>query len=111
MFKMTLAVVGVLVLTVPCYAADFAPMALNGYSFVPKQLRTAVVVDQNGKAIGIVERVEADGSGKPLSLEIMFPGGREHQIPAALASYDPISNLVITDDVGMLTADARTTRP
>ena len=110
MSKLAFAAIGALSLTLPCYAADVAPMALNGYSFVPKQLRTAVVVDQGGRAIGIVEKVEVDGSGSPRSLEVMYPGGREHQIPAAQASYDPVTNLVVTDDVGMLTADALTTR-
>jgi hypothetical protein len=107
MSKFALAVTGALVLTVPCHAADFAPMALNGFSFVPKGLRTALVFDENGKAIGIVQKVEADGSGKPHSLDIMSPGGRLHQISAGQASYDPVSNVVVTNDFDILTADAR----
>jgi hypothetical protein len=80
-------------------------MALDGFAFVPKQLRTAVVADQDGKAVGIVEKVVAGGSGKPVALEVMLPSGREHYIQAGEASYDPISNRVVTDDVGIVTAD------
>ncbi len=90
----------------PAVADEFAPMALNSFSIVPHAISRAIVVNQDGTAIGIVQRVEIDSTGKPVRVEILMPGGREAPVPAQAASYDSITNHVIAEnDVRM--ADAR----
>ena len=92
----------------PALAAgeDFAPMALNSFTFVPKRIVTATVVDQNGQALGIVQKVDSDSSGKPSWIEVLMPGGQTMAIASQSASYDPVANQVVTDSVTVRTAEA-----
>ena len=102
-----LACAGVL-LASPVLAAeqDFAPMALNSFTFVPKRIATATVVDQNGQALGIVQRVDSDPTGKPSQVEVLMPGGRTMAIASQSVSYDPIANHVVADSAIVRTAQA-----
>jgi hypothetical protein len=80
---------------VSVFAQELSPMALAGFSAVPYRLKSAVVFGQDGKAVGIVHRVETDDTGKPTEVEVLEPGGAVMLVPSSLASYDPISNEVI----------------
>jgi hypothetical protein len=92
----------------PALAAgeDFAPMALNSFTFVPKRIATATVVDQNGQALGIVQKVDSDSSGKPSRIEVLMPGGQTMAIASQSASYDPVANQVVTDGATVRTAES-----
>ena len=79
-------------------------MALNSFTFVPKHLATATVVDQNGQAVGIVQKVDSDPTGKPSQVQVLMPGGRTVDIASQSASYDPVTNQVITDSAIVLIA-------
>lgn len=80
---------------VPAFAQKFSPMALAGFSAVPYRLKFAVVFGQDGKAVGIVQRVETDDTGRPTSVEVLEPGGAVMLVPSSLASYDSIANELI----------------
>ena len=82
---------------VPAFAQEFSPMALAGFSVVPYRLKSAVVFGQDGKAVGIVQRVETDDTGRPTSVEVLEPGGAVMLVPSSSASYDSIANEVIVE--------------
>lgn len=81
-------------------------MALNAYSSVPHAISQAIVLDETGTAIGIVQSVNFDRSGTPAGVRVMMPGGREIFVPAQQASYDPLANQVVVENRAKL-ADAR----
>jgi hypothetical protein len=91
------AVIFILLTLVPvrAVAQELSPMAIAGFSAVPSRLKSAVVFGQDGKAVGIVQRVETDDTGRPTAVEVLEPGGAVKLVPSSLASYDPISNEVV----------------
>jgi hypothetical protein len=98
MFKSALFALSAVAFAVPALGAQLAPMALNGYSTVPKMLATAVVFDQNNYAVGIVKKIDTDAAGRPVSVVVLMPGGAIRQVSADQAGYDPITNQVVVDD-------------
>jgi len=98
MIKSAVFALGALSFAAPSFGAEVAPMALNGFSSVPKKLAAAVVFDQNDRAIGIVKTVSTDADGRPTSVEVMLPGGAGRQVSARAASYDPIANQLVVEN-------------
>jgi hypothetical protein len=76
-------------LSAPAWAEDLAPVALNSLSASPAQAASAKVLDQNGRLLGQVERIQADQDGKPSALAFRAAkDGSTVVISAAAASYD-----------------------
>lgn len=69
-------------------------MVLNGYSHYPRNIGTAPVYDLNGHRVGLVQKLEADPSGKPTAMEIWFPTGRTMTVAASNIGYDEQQNIV-----------------
>jgi hypothetical protein len=75
--------------------ASIAPMALNSMASPPDKIAIAKVVDQQGAPVGTVQKVELDGGGKPLKVDIALMGGdRVITLDAAHLSYDAGANLL-----------------
>jgi sporulation protein YlmC with PRC-barrel domain len=70
------------------FAEEMAPVALNSMSQVPANLSSAPVMDQNGKVIGQVDKVQADVDGKPSALSFRAHNGQLVVVSAAAASFD-----------------------
>ena len=71
------------------YAQELAPVALNSFSSVPRDIASAKVMDQNRDVIGQVLRVQTDQDGKPLALAFRATkDGRSVVVSAAAVSYD-----------------------
>jgi hypothetical protein len=83
---------------------DVAPMALNSFSTVPQGISTAIVIDQKGTTLGIVQKVETSSTGSPTKVDVMMPGGRQLVVDATSASYDALSHRVIADQGVVQTA-------
>jgi hypothetical protein len=70
-------------------AEALAPVALNSFSAPPAQAASAKVLDQNGRLLGQVERIQADQDGKPSALAFRAAkDGSTVVISAAAVSYD-----------------------
>lgn len=89
---------------------DVAPMALNSYSTVPQGIGTALVIDQKGTTLGIVQKVETSSTGSPTKVDVMMPGGRQLVVDANSASYDAIAHRVIADQ-GLVQTAATVRQP
>ena len=76
-------------------APRMAPMALNSYTWSPRNISTASVQDLDGDVIGSVHKLELDQSGKPQGLVVLLSGS-EHVINVAAhnVSYDEQQNIV-----------------
>src|SRR5258708_1928286 len=78
-----------LLLSVPAWPEQMAPMALNSLSAPPVKAASAKVFDQNGHFLGQVERIQADEYGKPSALSFRAAkNGKIVVISAAAASFD-----------------------
>ncbi len=90
-------------------AEDLAPMALNGLSQTPK-LESMSVSDQQGHAVGTVERIQADQYGKPSALAIRTAAGNTVVVSAAAVSYDGRTLVTSSDQpqIAALTQPQRT---
>lgn len=84
---------------------DVAPMALNSFSAVPQGIGTAIVIDQKGATLGIVQKIETSSTGSPTKVDVMMPGGRQLVVDATSASYDPLAHRVIADQGVVQTAE------
>jgi hypothetical protein len=84
---------------------DVAPMALNSYSSAPQGINTAIVIDQRGTTLGIVQKIETSSTGNPTKVDVMMPGGRQLVVDANAASYDALSHRVIADQGVIQTAE------
>jgi hypothetical protein len=74
---------------------QMAPMALNSYTWAPRNIGTANVVDLNGDLIGRVHKLDLDPTGKPQGLEVLLTGpGRVINVVANNVSYDEQQNIV-----------------
>jgi|GEM_PF-1655159 len=70
-------------------AEALAPVALNSLSAPPAQAASAKVLDQNGRLLGQVERIQTDQDGKPSALAFRAAkDGSTVVISAAAVSYD-----------------------
>jgi len=86
-----------LLLSVPAWPDQLAPVALNSLSVLPVKAASAKVFDQNGHLLGQVERIQADEYGKPSALAFRAAkSGKKVVISAAAASYD--GNVVVADN-------------
>lgn len=72
-----------------------APMVLNGYSRFPRNIRTAPVYDLEGHRIGLIQKLDADPTGKPVALKIWLPSGHSVTVAASKVSYDQQDNILI----------------
>jgi hypothetical protein len=77
-------------------AGGLAPTAINSLSAMPAGMASAKVLDQNGRLLGQVERIQADQDGKPSALAFRAASGQTVIISAAAASYD--GNVVVVDN-------------
>jgi hypothetical protein len=76
-------------LSAPAWAEGLAPVALNSLSAPPAQAASAKVLDQNGRLLGQVERIQTDQDGKPSALAFRAAkDGSTVVISAAAVSYD-----------------------
>jgi len=72
-----------------------APMALNSYTWVPRNIGTANVFNLDGDLIGRVQKFDVDRSGKPQGLGIWLSGsGKVIEVAASNISYDEQQNIV-----------------
>ena len=78
------------------HAENMAPSALNSLSSAPASISSAQVLDQNGRVLGKVERVQTDQDGKPSALSFRANDGRLVVIAAAATSYD--GKVVVTSN-------------
>ena len=70
-------------------AEALAPVALNSLSAAPARAESAKVLDQNGRLLGQVERIQADQDGKPSALAFRAAkDGSIVVISAAAVSFD-----------------------
>jgi hypothetical protein len=69
-------------------AEALAPVALNSLSALPAQAASAKLLDQNGRLLGEVERIQTDQDGKPSALAFRTSRGITVVISAAAVSYD-----------------------
>ena len=70
-------------------AQDMAPVALNSLSAAPTGIAAARVLDQQGRVLGQVERVQTDQDGKPAAVAFRAADGRGTIVLAASSvSYD-----------------------
>jgi hypothetical protein len=76
---------------------DFAPMALNSFTVLPKRFPSARVMGQDGALLGNVQAVQSDLGGKPTTIRIGVAGGRIISLRSDEASYDESANIVVTD--------------
>ena len=75
--------------SVPAWGEGLAPVALNSLSAAPAQAASAKVLDQNGRLLGQVERIQIDQDGKPSALAFRAAkDGSTVVISAAAVSYD-----------------------
>jgi hypothetical protein len=86
-------------------AQDLEPTALTAYADLPDGINTAIVIDQQGRTLGIVAKVELRGDGRPKQVDVLMPGGRHLLIQAPAASYDFEANRVIANFSVTQTAD------
>lgn len=71
-----------------------APMVLNGYSRFPRNIGSAPVYDLSRRRVGVVQKLDADPTGKPAVMEIWLPSGRTLTVTASNISYDEQQNIV-----------------
>src|SRR4051812_36733527 len=76
------------------HAEDMAPSALNSLTSVPAGIVSAQGMDQNGHALGKVERGQTDQDGKPPAVSIRSNAGRTVVVAAAEVSFD--GRMVVT---------------
>jgi hypothetical protein len=70
-------------------AEEMAPVALNSLSTAPSGIASARVLDQQGRVLGQVERVQTDHDGKPAAVAFRAADGRGTIVLAAASlSYD-----------------------
>jgi hypothetical protein len=70
-------------------AQELAPVALNSLTAAPGNIASAKVMDQNGRVLGQVLRVQTDQDGKPSAIAFRASDGRGTIVLAAAAvSYD-----------------------
>ena len=69
-------------------------MVLNGYSRYPRNIGSAPVYDLDGHRVGLVQKLDADPTGKPSAMEIWFPSGRTLTVVASNIGYDEQQNIV-----------------
>jgi hypothetical protein len=70
-------------------AQELAPVALNSLTSTPANITAARVLDQNGRVLGQVLRVQTDQDGKPSAIAFRAADGRGTIVLAAAAvSYD-----------------------
>jgi hypothetical protein len=89
------------------FAEEMAPVALNSLGRVPAGLESAQVMDQNGKVIGQVDKVQTDVDGKPSALSFRAHDGRLVVVSAAAASFDGKS-LITSNDQPQVAALSQT---
>jgi hypothetical protein len=91
----TLVLVGVAAAKDVPDVPQMAPMALNSYTWVPRNIGTANVLDLDGDLIGRVQKFNVDQSGKPQGLGIWLSGsGKVIDVAASNISYDEGQNIV-----------------
>jgi hypothetical protein len=74
---------------------QMAPMALNSYTWAPRIIGSANVLDLNGDLIGRVQKLDVDQAGKPQGLEVLLTGSsRTINVVASNVSYDQQQNIV-----------------
>jgi hypothetical protein len=76
---------------------EFAPMALNSFTVLPKHFPSARVMGQDGALLGNVQAVQSDLGGKPTTIRIGVAGGKIISLRSDEASYDENGNIVVTD--------------
>lgn len=81
-----------------------APTALNSLTRVPANIAAATVMDQEGRAIGKVQRVVADQDGKPAAISYVTAQGKLVIVAAPAVSYDGQRNILVTADSPQLLA-------
>ena len=86
-----------LLLAVPAFAEQLAPVALNSLSTVPP-LNATQVQDQKGHVLGQAERIQADQDGKPSALAFRATNGSIVIIAAPAVSYDGHILTVASDE-------------
>ena len=70
-------------------AQELAPIALNSLSTTPANITSARVLDQNGRILGQVERIQTDQDGNPSAIAFRAADGRGTIVLAAAGvSYD-----------------------
>jgi hypothetical protein len=73
---------------------SMAPMVLNGYSRYPHNIASAPVYDLDGHRVGLIQKLEADPTGKPSAIVILLASGRTLTVEASNISYDEQRNIV-----------------
>jgi len=91
MSRFQIAALCALFIAVPALACagELAPVALNSLSTPPSNIVSAEVLDQNGKLLGKVQRIQTDQDGKPAALA--FRAAKDSStvvISAAAVSFD-----------------------
>jgi hypothetical protein len=76
---------------------EFAPMALNSFTVLPKNFPSARVMGQDGALLGNVQAVQSDLGGNPTVIRIGVAGGKIISLRSDEASYDENGNIVVTD--------------
>ena len=76
---------------------EFAPMALNSFTLLPKAFGSARVMGQDGELLGNVQAVQSDPTGKPNIIRIGIVGGKFIALRSNDASYEQSTNIVVTD--------------
>jgi hypothetical protein len=71
-----------------------APMVLNGYSQFPPNIGSAPVYDLQSHRVGLIQKLNADATGKPASILVWFPTGRSVTVSASNISYDEQQNTI-----------------
>jgi hypothetical protein len=70
-------------------AQELAPVALNSLTSPPGNIASANVMDQNGRVLGQVLRVQTDQDGRPSAIAFRASDGRGTIVLAAAGvSYD-----------------------
>lgn len=92
-------------------AEDMAPAALNSFSTVPPALASAQILDQNGRVLGKVERVETDRDGKPIAVSLRAAStGQTVVVPASEVSFDGRVLITSSDQPQIAELIGKTTR-
>jgi hypothetical protein len=84
-------------------AEALAPVALNRLSGTPGAAASAKVLDQNGRLLGQVERIQTDQYGKPSALAFRAANGNTVVISAAAVGFNG-SVLVVSNDQPQIVA-------
>jgi len=95
--------IGLCLPAIPVWAQDIAPSALNSFTTPPAKIASATVYRQDGSVLGNIQGFERS-PGAIASVSIGVAGGRVISLRAFDASYDAVSNVVVTDMVATMAA-------